>query len=84
VFSDRKWSIVKLDDVCEKVEYGSSSKSSDEGCMPVLRMGNIQNGRFMWDDLKYSNNEEDNEKYLLNYNDVLFNRTNSPELVGKN
>ena len=83
VFSDRKWSIVKLDDVCEKVEYGSSSKSSDEGCMPVLRMGNIQNGRFMWDDLKYSNNEEDNEKYLLNYNDVLFNRTNSPELVGK-
>ncbi len=83
VLSDKKWSIVKLDDVCIKVEYGSSSKSSDEGNIPVLRMGNIQNGRFVWDDLKYSNNEEENEKYLLKYNDVLFNRTNSPELVGK-
>ena len=31
----------------------------------------------------YSDNDEDNKKYLLKYNDVLFNRTNSPELVGK-
>lgn len=83
VLSDKKWSIVKLDDVCTKVEYGSSSKSSDDGDLPVLRMGNIQNGRFIWDDLKYSNNEEDNKKYLLKHDDVLFNRTNSPELVGK-
>ena len=83
VLSDKKWKIVKLGDVCNKVEYGSSSKSKEEGEIPVLRMGNIQNGRFTWDNLKYSDNKEDNEKYLLKYNDVLFNRTNSPELVGK-
>ncbi|MCK8521939.1 restriction endonuclease subunit S [Aquimarina sp. D1M17] len=83
VLSDNKWSIVKLGEVCQKVEYGSSSKSSPEGKLPVLRMGNIQDRKFVWDNLKYSNNEQDNKKYLLKYNDVLFNRTNSPELVGK-
>ena len=46
-------------------------------------MGNIQNGRLTWDKLVYSDNKEDNKQYLLKYNDVLFNRTNSPELVGK-
>ena len=48
-----------------------------------MRMGNIQNGRLSWDKLVYSDNAEDNKRYLLKYNDVLFNRTNSPELVGK-
>lgn len=51
--------------------------------MPVLRMGNIQDGRLDWGNLVYSDNEEENERYQLKHNDVLFNRTNSPELVGK-
>ncbi|MBW8050329.1 MAG: type I restriction endonuclease subunit S [Cytophagales bacterium] len=83
VLSDKKWKKIPLSAVCERVEYGSSSKSKPEGKLPVLRMGNIQNGRFTWDNLVYSDNDEDNKKYLLKYNDVLFNRTNSPELVGK-
>ena len=83
VLADKKWNKVKLSEVCNKVEYGSSSKSKEEGVIPVLRMGNIQNGRFTWDNLKYSDNKEDNDKYLLKYNDVLFNRTNSPEWIGK-
>ncbi|MFT5256358.1 MAG: type I restriction enzyme S subunit [Candidatus Paceibacteria bacterium] len=81
--SNKNWLTVKLGEACEKVEYGSSTKSSREGLLPVLRMGNIQNRRLVWNDLKYSNNKEDNDKYLLKYNDVLFNRTNSPEWVGK-
>jgi type I restriction enzyme S subunit len=81
--SKHSGTIIKLGNVCEKVEYGSSSKSSTEGILPVLRMGNIQNRKLVWNDLKYSNNKEDNTKYLLKYNDVLFNRTNSPEWVGK-
>ncbi|CAC9628522.1 Type I restriction-modification system, specificity subunit S [uncultured Gammaproteobacteria bacterium] len=83
VLSDKRWTIVKLNNVCEKVEYGSSSKSLAVGELPVLRMGNIQDGRLAWDDLKFSNNKEDNKKYILKHNDVLFNRTNSPEWVGK-
>ena len=81
--SDKKWERVKLQDICTKVEYGSSSKSLAIGKVPVLRMGNIQKGKFDWSDLVYTDNKEEIEKYTLEYNDILFNRTNSPELVGK-
>lgn len=65
------------------VEYGTSAKSSKTGKVAVLRMGNIQNSRFDWGDLAYTDDLDEIEKYLLRHNDVLFNRTNSPELVGK-
>lgn len=83
ILSSKKWRVVSLGEACDGVEYGSSSKSSQSGEIAVLRMGNIQNGKFDWTSLVYSNNAKDNEKYLLSYDDVLFNRTNSPELVGK-
>ncbi|KGQ69051.1 restriction endonuclease subunit S [Gallibacterium anatis] len=65
------------------IEYGTSAKSQPEGKVPVLRMGNMQNGKIDWTDLVYSNNDEEIKQYLLKKGDVLFNRTNSPELVGK-
>jgi len=77
------WEEKKLGDVCEKVEYGSSAKSLVEGEIPVLRMGNIQNGGIDWTNLLYTSDKEEIKKYLLKYNDVLFNRTNSDEHVGK-
>ncbi|MFW1748589.1 restriction endonuclease subunit S [Acinetobacter guillouiae] len=80
-FSD--YTLELLGNICYSTEYGSSSKSEKHGSIPVIRMGNIQNGKIVLDNLVYSNNEEENKKYALKYNDVLFNRTNSPELVGK-
>lgn len=77
------WMNTTLGEVCTKVEYGTSAKSKDQGEIPVLRMGNIQNGRFEWGKLVYTDDRAEIEKYLLKHNDVLFNRTNSPELVGK-
>ena len=77
------WRHATLGDVCENVEYGSAAKSKKTGKIPVLRMGNIQNGKFDWDDLVYTDDKEEIEKYLLKKNDVLFNRTNSAEWVGK-
>jgi type I restriction enzyme S subunit len=65
------------------VEYGTAAKSSKAGSVPVLRMGNIQNAKFDWSDLAYTSDEEEIRKYALRQGDVLFNRTNSPELVGK-
>ncbi len=65
------------------VEYGTSAKSSKSGRVPVLRMGNIQNGTFDWTDLVYTSDNDEIAGYLLHDGDVLFNRTNSPELVGK-
>ncbi len=81
--ADKRWDKVLLNEICTKVEYGSSAKSKPTGKVPVLRMGNIQNGLFDWSNLVYTSNVEEIEKYYLQYNDVLFNRTNSPELVGK-
>ncbi|MFH6971929.1 restriction endonuclease subunit S [Flavobacterium petrolei] len=77
------WKKVTIGDVCHNVEYGSGTKSKKEGKIPVLRMGNIQNGIFDWNDLVYSDDDIEIKKYLLKKNDVLFNRTNSAELVGK-
>ncbi len=77
------WERRTLSSLCSKFEYGSSKKSETEGEVPVLRMGNMQNGEIDWNKLKYTSNPEEIEKYSLHPNTVLFNRTNSPELVGK-
>ena len=73
----------KIGHITLNTEYGSSAKSLKVGKVPVLRMGNIQNGKFDWSDLVFSNDTIEIEKYELENDDVLFNRTNSPELVGK-
>ena len=64
-------------------EYGTAAKSSTQGEVPVVRMGNIQNGRIDWSELVYTSDQEEIARYSLQRGDVLFNRTNSPELVGK-
>lgn len=78
-----QWNWIKLKDCCEKFKYGTSAKSKEEGKVPVLRMGNIQEGKLDWTNLVYTSDEEEIKKYELISGDLLFNRTNSPELVGK-
>ena len=77
------WEWCRLRGVIYPPKYGTSSKSLSNGDVPVLRMGNIQDGKVVYDKLVFSNNVEDNRKYLLQDGDLLFNRTNSAELVGK-
>lgn len=77
------WENVSVSEICHSLKYGTAKKSSSEGTVVVIRMGNLQDGEISWDDLAYSNDEEDIEKYKLVPGDVLFNRTNSPALVGK-
>ncbi|TOH49299.1 type I restriction endonuclease subunit S [Vibrio parahaemolyticus] len=77
------WEHVSLQQVGKGFNYGSSAKSKKEGLVPVLRMGNLQDGNLDWSDLVYTSDEKEIEKYKLEAGDVLFNRTNSPELVGK-
>jgi type I restriction enzyme S subunit len=77
------WKNTTLNDVASDFSYGTSAKSSKTGRMPVLRMGNIQDGILDWNELVYSTDETEIKKYKLEAGDVLFNRTNSPELVGK-
>ena len=77
------WEWCRVSQVIYPPKYGTSNKSLQSGNIPVLRMGNIQEGEIVYDKLVYSNNEEDNKKYNLINGDLLFNRTNSAELVGK-
>lgn len=77
------WECGYIKDFVEKPIYGTSAKSQKEGKIPVLRMGNIQAGQIDWENLVYTSNDAEIQKYSLNKYDVLFNRTNSPELVGK-
>ena len=77
------WAWTSVGEVCSNIQYGSSQKSSSTGKIAVLRMGNLQNGRIVLDKLAYTSDLKEIEKYPLEYNDLLFNRTNSKELVGK-
>ena len=77
------WCWVRLGEVCILMQYGTSKKSQLQGKVPVLRMGNLQHGKIDYSDLVYSSNEGDIKAYNLDFNDILFNRTNSADLVGK-
>ena len=77
------WEWCRVGDIIYPPKYGTSNKSSLQGEVAVLRMGNIQDGEIVFDKLVFSNNKADNDKYNLIAGDLLFNRTNSAELVGK-
>jgi len=79
------WRVGRLGDYVVDDCYGSSEKTHDDNSgTPVLRMGNIQNGRLDLCNLKYLHiAEKDRAKLVLKRGDVVVNRTNSAELVGK-
>ncbi|ACD95135.1 restriction endonuclease subunit S [Trichlorobacter lovleyi] len=77
------WGWCRLGEVADGFQYGSSVKSLKEGKVPVLRMGNIQCGKIDWSNLVYTNDTGEIRKYRVTNGDLLFNRTNSRELVGK-
>ncbi len=75
----------KLGEVLTFVQYGTSTKLNSSGNgVPVIRMGNIINGIINFNDIKYLDAPyNEYKKYLLEPGDILINRTNSSELVGK-
>jgi type I restriction enzyme S subunit len=80
------WPVATVGDVLDSASYGTSQKASDAGGgLPVIRMGNVtMNGQLDTTDLKYMElTEAEREKAELLEGDLLFNRTNSKELVGK-
>ena len=79
------WVWAAVEQLSSRIQYGTSNKAdSDTSGVPVLRMGNIQEGSLDFSDLKYLPSQDTEvEKTLLANGDLLFNRTNSAELVGK-
>lgn len=80
------WEKATIRELVSEVKYGTSAKADAVvGAFPILRMGNITyNGGWALEALKYVD-LADNEikKYTVKRGDLLFNRTNSKELVGK-
>jgi Type I restriction modification DNA specificity domain len=73
-------------DLVREVKYGSAKKAHLEpDGLPILRMGNITyGGELDLNNLKYVHlADKEIEKYTAQKGDILFNRTNSKELVGK-
>ncbi len=80
----RSWQVVSVSSVVGNFQYGLSVPMEHKGRLPILRMGNIQDGGVVLADLKYVNlPEKVISPYVLRRADVLFNRTNSQEWVGK-
>lgn len=82
----RNWERRAFSGILERPgQYGlSQAMHRKELGLPVLRMGNISEGQIDWTDLRYLDlTEPETDKYRLVEGDLLFNRTNSAELVGK-
>ena len=79
------WETGTIRDVVSEVKYGTSRPAVEGGAYKYLRMGNITfDGHLDLNDLKYIDiPESEIEKCVVKKGDVLFNRTNSKELVGK-
>ncbi len=81
----QNWVWCRLGDLSTDLTYGTSVRTDDFGDIPVLRMGNItMNGEILYSNLKYVKESiSDLPKLFLKKDDLIFNRTNSFELVGK-
>jgi type I restriction enzyme S subunit len=84
--NSKRWPIVPASDLMILCEYGCSQKANEDSeGVPMLRMGNVTSvGLLDLTNLKHVLfNKDELAKYRLASGDVLFNRTNSRELVGK-
>jgi type I restriction enzyme S subunit len=73
------WTWATVKQLSTLVQYGSSAKTHEDAVgVPVLRMGNIEDGRLQLDSLKYlPKNHDEFPELFLREGDILFNRTNS-------
>lgn len=78
------WPLVALKDLLELSQYGLSAVAGARGQYPMLRMMNLEEGYAVENDIVFIDLEDrEFERYRLRRGDVLFNRTNSYDLVGR-
>jgi len=81
-----EWEVRSIESLLESCTYGVNCPLSADPLSgtPVLRMSNLQNDRLDLSDLKYADLAAlPHDKTELRRGDLLFNRTNSADLVGK-
>ena len=75
------WDVCRVKRVVACMDYGIGVSTGDEGRYPVLKMGNVQDGEIQFVKLDFIDEVDDN--LILERGDLLYNRTNSPDQVGK-
>ncbi|MGH9873963.1 MAG: restriction endonuclease subunit S [Pyrinomonadaceae bacterium] len=75
------WKICRIKRIVSQVDYGISEATVKEGQFPVLKMAHIQRGEVVFSNIDFV--EDVAEALLLEKGDLLYNRTNSPDQVGK-
>ena len=77
------WKAYTLNKLVEQTQYGTNQAVSTDGFIPIIGMKEIQNGKVLIAAQKVSLSPSEQEKYRLDDGDILLNRTNSLDLVGK-
>jgi type I restriction enzyme S subunit len=80
------WEWATIGEVATRLQYGTSARSDVDAHtgVPNIGMRNIRAGKLDLTEVRYVDlTAEERESHRLTPGDVLFNRTNSPELVGK-
>ena len=78
------WQLCSLGEITTSSQYGISSSSGGNYSVPILKMNNLQDGHIDLRDLDYIQlSKAEMESLILNKGDLLINRTNSLDLVGK-
>jgi type I restriction enzyme, S subunit len=78
------WNVMTIEEITSFCQYGLSIPLHESGQYPILRMMNFDDGRIIANELKYVDlNDSDFSTFKLQKGDILFNRTNSADLVGK-
>ena len=85
VLNPKNWETTTIGDIVTEVKYGTSRPAVENGKYPYLRMNNLTyDGQLDLTELKRIDIPDNEiEKCIVRKGDVLFNRTNSVELVGK-
>lgn len=78
------WDIAAIGDVALNTQYGLSIRGQPSGAYPILRMNCQEDGKVHYRNLQFVDLDSKTfETFRLKPGDLLFNRTNSIELVGR-
>ncbi len=80
----KNWDQKKIGTILISSQYGTNEASVEDGHFEIVGMKDIQDGKILTENLAKANlNKDDKDKFTLHKGDILINRTNSYDLVGK-
>lgn len=86
VTNPKSWAVGDIGEAVSEINYGTAAKANEDGRgTPIVRMNNVTyEGEIDLADLKWVElGADESDKFTVRRGDLLFNRTNSPDLVGK-